>query len=510
MLQTFYGLLITLLVLSAVVTRDSNASAVWSLETNPEEGRRFRGVPHPTVARRNLLNDGFFALPSAVVHRQAAAAQQLRKVRAQTLAAQRAAKVAPPPRPPPSPPPIHRGRHPLTNPQQKNHVEVACLGDTLSSEYPLWLQSFLGRGYKVSTFMLHCAAVLSGASPSCFEKSRQSCACENGFWAVWPFDGRFQEWDMITGYGRLLQQHLKDWEGWNGESEGEDRAFTEQHPPKQSHFPHEWKLMREHGAALRLQLGKWAAVEGKGAEHVLNATSEHRGLVKSYQHNLQKRSSRWDALMDSAKGQAMTEGELRRYRRTTSDWHWLHTHGEMIRRQTQEWRAHSEKVNPESQAYLPPPKPDIVIFMLGTTEMRKGNPAVLNHSQFLSDYSRMINASKNLKPMPTVFIMLPPPIYAAPSSSTRVDDVLKLIKRVAAENEVELIDGFSALGGVNKLKSGLMQQDGLHPSQKGACALAATAMRTIEASALWKAAKERLKSNFSRGFNFDNLTPFQC
>eukprot|EP00854_Cymbomonas_tetramitiformis_P007874 gene7874-9351_t len=420
---------------------------------NEVEGRRFRGVPRPAVASRNLLDDGFFALPSAVVHRQAAAAQQLRNARAQTLAAQRAAK-------------------------HKRHVEVACLGDALSSEYPLWLQSFLGPGYKVSTFMMHCAAVLSGGARSCFEGSRQSCACENGYWAVWPFDGRFQEWDMLMGYGRLLQQHLKEWERWKGASEGEGRAFTEHEPPKHSHFPHEWKLMREHGAAVRLQLGKWAAVEGEGAEHVLNATSEHRDLVKSYQHILQKRSSRWDALLDSAEGQAMAKGELRRYRRTTIDWHWLHAHGEMIRQQEQEWQAHSEKVNPESQAYMPPPKPDIVILMLGTTDMRKGNPAVLNQTQFLSDYSRMINASKNLEPMPTVFVMLPPPIYAAPSSSTRVGDVvLKLIKRVAAENKVDLIDGFSALGGVNKLKSGMMQQDGLHPSQKGACALAGTAFR---------------------------------
>ena len=119
--------------------------------------------------------------------------------------------------------------------------------------------------------------------------------------------------------------------------------------------------------------------------------------------------------------------------------------------------------------------PDVVVIMLGTNDAKPGNWA--NHSTFVSDYTALIQSYKNLPSQPIVYICYPPPVYAvvAGITDTRIkNEIIPKIAQVASENDVRVIDIYSALS--NKK---VLFPDNVHPNKEGARQLAQTVYQTI-------------------------------
>lgn len=119
--------------------------------------------------------------------------------------------------------------------------------------------------------------------------------------------------------------------------------------------------------------------------------------------------------------------------------------------------------------------PDIVVIMLGTNDAKPGNWA--NNSQFIPDYSELINSYKNLSSEPTVYIAYPPPVYGTVAGITDArikNEVIPKITEVAAINGVSVIDIYSALSNKKELFP-----DKVHPNVEGARQIAQTVYQTI-------------------------------
>lgn len=119
--------------------------------------------------------------------------------------------------------------------------------------------------------------------------------------------------------------------------------------------------------------------------------------------------------------------------------------------------------------------PDIVVIMLGTNDAKPGNWA--NNSQFIPDYSELINSYKNLSSEPTVYIAYPPPVYGTVAGITDArikNEVIPKIAEVAAINGVSVIDIYSALSNKKELFP-----DKVHPNVEGARQIAQTVYQTI-------------------------------
>ncbi|KAK3284729.1 hypothetical protein CYMTET_7635 [Cymbomonas tetramitiformis] len=150
---------------------------------------------------------------------------------------------------------------------------------------------------------------------------------------------------------------------------------------------------------------------------------------------------------------------------------------------TKEWKALKAGRDESGK-----PSPHVAIAMFGTSEARRDTLDAFQGRAFIKDFTELIASLTTLPSQPAVFVMEPPPMYAA-ISSTHTDIVNKvfpkLFKPLAQYTQAQFIDGFVALGGTNKLKPDLMQTDGMHPSRKGACVLAQAAFRAIQATEWW-------------------------
>lgn len=119
--------------------------------------------------------------------------------------------------------------------------------------------------------------------------------------------------------------------------------------------------------------------------------------------------------------------------------------------------------------------PDIVVIMLGTNDAKPTNWT--NNSQFIADYTDLIESYKNLPSEPTVYICYPPPVYGTVAGITDArikNEVIPKITEVAAQNGVSVIDIYSALSNKKELFPDLV-----HPNQEGARQLAQTVYQTI-------------------------------
>jgi lysophospholipase L1-like esterase len=144
--------------------------------------------------------------------------------------------------------------------------------------------------------------------------------------------------------------------------------------------------------------------------------------------------------------------------------------------------------------------PDIVIIMLGTNDAklkklggpenwevdeRTGQP-VFHNAQFELDYKEMIDVIKSLPSKPTIFTVIPPPLYRSHwvLSQTVINQFLpKLIPRINSENGLphRSIDIFDAMGGASLSQPGLIA-DGVHPNKRGYSHLASFIHRALLAS----------------------------
>ncbi|MBN2128629.1 MAG: hypothetical protein JW741_04000 [Sedimentisphaerales bacterium] len=113
-------------------------------------------------------------------------------------------------------------------------------------------------------------------------------------------------------------------------------------------------------------------------------------------------------------------------------------------------------------------EPDIVIIKLGTNDSKPQNWQY--KEDFVADYSAMIDVFRSLPSQPQVWICRPVPAFQITwgiSPEIIRDEILPLVEQVALENEVPVIDLYTAL-----LGEGHFFPDNIHPNAEGAGVMA--------------------------------------
>ena len=128
----------------------------------------------------------------------------------------------------------------------------------------------------------------------------------------------------------------------------------------------------------------------------------------------------------------------------------------------------NESIFRKAQAF----QPNIVIIMLGTNDTKPNN--WVHSSDFAADYTALVKTFLDLPSQPTVYICKPIP---APEPNERIiQQQIRILKKLATELPVKLLDMHSALEPYPELIP-----DDIHPNSAGAAVLAATAARAITA-----------------------------
>ena len=121
--------------------------------------------------------------------------------------------------------------------------------------------------------------------------------------------------------------------------------------------------------------------------------------------------------------------------------------------------------------------PDFVLIMLGTNDSRPGNWKGASH--FLEDYRRLVQHYRELRSAPRVFVMTPPAVYGRGRadkvmygmSATAIDEMCVVIRELAREERLGLIDAHVATSGHPEA----FRLDGVHPGAAGAALIARAA-----------------------------------
>ena len=120
-------------------------------------------------------------------------------------------------------------------------------------------------------------------------------------------------------------------------------------------------------------------------------------------------------------------------------------------------------------------KPDIVIIMLGTNDTKPQNWKFKD--EFVADYQDMIGQFRNLDSHPKIFICLPPFVGKDGNygiNEAGVEDQIPLIRKLATDENVTLIDNYTPL----KDHPDLLP-DNVHPNKDGAAYLAKSVFAAI-------------------------------
>jgi lysophospholipase L1-like esterase len=114
-------------------------------------------------------------------------------------------------------------------------------------------------------------------------------------------------------------------------------------------------------------------------------------------------------------------------------------------------------------------QPNIVIIMLGTNDASDG--ANKDTASFVADYKTLIAPFQALPTKPSIYLVMPPPIYNSTGLSNAVLNrrVLPGIQTVASQTGATLIDANTPL--LNKAD---LFTDGVHPDADGAKIIADT------------------------------------
>jgi len=112
--------------------------------------------------------------------------------------------------------------------------------------------------------------------------------------------------------------------------------------------------------------------------------------------------------------------------------------------------------------------PDIITIKLGTNDSKPGN---WNAERFEKDYQSLIDTFMTIQPQPQIYLCLPVPVFE--HSKFKIDgqvvsnEVLPIIKRLAEDNKLPLIDLYTPM-----LGKGDLVPDGVHPEAEGAAIIA--------------------------------------
>lgn len=108
-------------------------------------------------------------------------------------------------------------------------------------------------------------------------------------------------------------------------------------------------------------------------------------------------------------------------------------------------------------------KPNIIIIKLGTNDTKKQN---WNAERFENDYQSLIDTLNSMTTKPEIKLCLPVPVYKTEwgiNDSTLVNGVIPVIKKLAAKNNLSIIDLYSEISNQHK-----NFPDNIHPNEQGA------------------------------------------
>jgi len=121
-------------------------------------------------------------------------------------------------------------------------------------------------------------------------------------------------------------------------------------------------------------------------------------------------------------------------------------------------------------------KPDVVIIMLGTNDLKEQNWNKKNN--FVKDYSDLIKKYKELDSQAIIYICKPPPSYGelAGITNIKIKDMVGKVEEVASNNNfVKVIDVYAKMSNHREWFS----EDALHPNKLGANNLAKIIYETV-------------------------------
>lgn len=126
-----------------------------------------------------------------------------------------------------------------------------------------------------------------------------------------------------------------------------------------------------------------------------------------------------------------------------------------------------QKAYAEALAY----QPDVVVIKLGTNDSKPQNWA--KKAGFAASTRSLVEAFQRANPKVKVYLCTPAPVVGAGNFGIREEivkpEVIPLIRQVAAEMKLEVIDVYSALAGKDALLP-----DKVHPNDEGAGVIART------------------------------------
>lgn len=118
--------------------------------------------------------------------------------------------------------------------------------------------------------------------------------------------------------------------------------------------------------------------------------------------------------------------------------------------------------------------PDIIIVMLGTNDTKTEN---WNATNFEKDYKALIDTFKTISTNPKIYLCLPVPVFETVwtiNDTTVVNGIVPIIKRIAKENDLPVIDMYNGMKDQSK-----NYIEGIHPNEKGAKVMAQIIAREI-------------------------------
>ena len=132
-------------------------------------------------------------------------------------------------------------------------------------------------------------------------------------------------------------------------------------------------------------------------------------------------------------------------------------------------------------------KPDTLVILLGTNDSKHRDPANpssdnapenwTHKADFVSDYENMIASFRQANPAVKIYVCLPTPSFPGQwgiNGQTIHDEIIPLVRQVANESRVSVIDFYSVFADKKDLFP-----DTVHPNKAGARLLAATVYEAL-------------------------------